>query len=155
MNTDAFLNFAVRAVVGFVLGTFLGLVGFFLVWFAWPQNRAILEIVPYLVTGSGLGAAAGGLPAWFRWDVSRRYLLGTAVVAIVGGVGGAWGGFHYGKWAYDDVIVFSGQTRGAAIIAASLSTNVLVSAYQLLGDWRMRNVRGDPRRGNSDRYWRR
>jgi hypothetical protein len=137
MNTDTFVNFAVRAVVGFGLGMLFGLFGFFLVWFVWPQNRTTVEIIPYMVTGTGLGAAAAGLFAWFRRDASRGYLLGIAVVAIVGGIGGAWAGYQYGKWAYDDFIVFRGPTRGAVIVAASLSTNALVSAYQIIVDWRM------------------
>ena len=144
MIMDAFLNFTVRAVVGLFLGMLFGIFGFFTAWIFFPQNHAAqaVEIIPFMVTGSGIGAAAGGLVAWFRRDVSRGYAIGTVVMAIVGGVGGSWAGFQYGRWVYDDIIVYSGPTRGAALAAASLSTNVLLLVYQLILDRRARQRQG-------------
>ena len=134
MNADALASFAVRAVVGFVLGTLLGLCGFFLAWFLWPPRWDPVDAVPFMTAGAGIGSAMAGGLAWFRRDETWVGTLATLALAAVGGIGGAWGGMHYGRWAYDDIVVFRAPSRSSVIVAATIFANVLPAAKQLILD---------------------
>ena len=133
----------IRATFGLLLGMFLSVAGFYSGWFSSPPGPTLPASL--LLTGSGLGAAAGGFIGWFKPEVTRTVIAIHLGLALVGGLAGAWVGWDLGPVLYPEGLYRPGGTSNAppfvvAVVAASIGANLLTSGFYLFRLWRHREI---------------
>ena len=133
-----------RAAFGLMVGTGLSVVGFFAGWFSSPPGPNLPASL--LIVGAGLGAAVGGLMAWFKPESPRSVNLINLGLVLVGGLAGAWAGWQMGPIIYPEGIARPGGTIYSAppfyvsMVSASIGANVIALAFYSFRLWRFREV---------------
>jgi len=133
-----------RAAFGLMVGTGLSFVGFFAGWFSSPPGPNLPASM--LIVGAGLGAAVGGLLAWFKPESPRSVNWINLGLVLIGGLAGAWTGWQLGPIIYPEGLVRPGGTIYSAppffisMVSAGIGANVLAMMFYSFRLWRFREV---------------
>jgi hypothetical protein len=145
MNDGGIYNFIVpsaRAVAGFTIGLFLGIMGgwlalIFSALIEYPWDRSV-HLNIYLVS-IGLGAGIGAYLAWMNRDVRRMLIICSVLLVLTGGIAGTYLGYVYGQ-SVDPTYLGKAYTidnnvhLGAAIGAIAIATTLgLISSLWTRG----------------------
>ena len=133
-----------RVAFGLLVATGLSFVGFFAGWFSSPPGPNLPASM--LIGGAGLGAAVGGLMAWFKPESPRPVNWITLGLVLIGGLTGAWTGWQLGPIFYPEGLVRPGGTIYSAppyfisMVSAGIGANVLALVFYSFRLWRFREV---------------
>ena len=118
-----------RTLLGVLAAITLGPLGAGIGWALYVFSGAVSlnTLLVLLMGGAAVGAAAGVLLAWLRFDYNSPLWLGaTAVVLLLAALAGAWGGYQYGAvqevpcCAGPDITPIAYVSLGAAAVAGGI-----------------------------------
>ncbi len=133
-----------RLSFGLMVATGLAFVGFFAGWFAAPPGPVLPPSM--LIGGAGLGAAAGGLMAWYKPESTRSVKWITIVLVLAGGIAGAWVGWLLGPVFYPEGLqrpggtIYNAPPFYVSILSAGIGANTLAVMFYSFRLWRFREV---------------
>jgi hypothetical protein len=133
-----------RLSFGLMVATGLAFVGFFAGWFAAPPGPVLPASI--LMTGSGLGAAVGGLMGWYKPESPRSVKWITVVLVLTGGLAGAWLGWELGSVFYPEGVdrpggtIYNAPPFFVALIGAGIGANVFAMMFYSFRLWRYREI---------------
>ncbi len=99
-----------------------------------------------LIVGAGLGAAVGGLMAWFKPESPRSVNWVNLGLVLVGGLAGAWAGWELGPVFYPEGLnrpggtIYSAPPFYVSMVGASIGANAFALAFYSFRLWRYREV---------------
>ena len=118
-----------RTLLGVLVAMTLGPLGAGIGWalYVFSGAMSLNTLLGLLMGGAAVGAAAGVLLAWLRFDYNSPLWLGaTAVVLLLAALAGAWGGYQYGAvqevpcCAGPDITPIAYVSLGAAAVAGGI-----------------------------------
>ena len=133
-----------RGSFGLMVATGLAFVGFFAGWFSAPPGPTLPASI--LMTGAGLGAAAGGLMGWFKPESPGSVKWITVGLVLTGGLCGAWVGWELGPVFYPEGVerpggtIYNAPPFFVALISAGVGANVFAMMFYSFRLWRYREV---------------
>ena len=150
------LVLAGRTLLGFLMAMSLGPLGAGIGWalYVFSGAMSLNTLLGLLMGGAAVGAAAGVLLAWLRFDYNSPLWLGaTAVVLLLAALAGAWGGYQYGAvqevpcCAGPDITPIAYVALGAAVTANGMGLVLSITRQVITSLRRGILPRQVPRRG--------